>query len=413
MPALDDLRHIIRRIENTRAPTVAAESVERVLGGDIVETGSGALLVVRHDYPMSHVVGRHDLAAAFSLSAEHFTLIAPAGEEPRDPARLLFLDAETTGLAGGTGTYAFLVGAGRVEGDRFVVTQYFMRDLDEEPALLEALAPLLENAGGLVTFNGGTFDLPLLETRFVLGRRRWPPSPVHLDLLRPARKVWLTTLPDCRLATLERDILGRLREDDVPGAIIPALYFQYLRTRRAHPLARVLAHNRDDILAVVALLGWFASALDAPNGLAPRELLGLGRLWETRDVDRALAYYREALGAGLSGMAAHWASLRIAAWEKRRERWDAACALWESAVTAETFDPRPWEELAKFHEHRARDLAAAHRVVTTALDRALTATVPARVIDAFTHRLRRLDRRLAAFAGAELTALAPDVTSLS
>src|SRR5439155_984707 len=113
--------------------------------------------------------------------------VARAGTPAGDSRGLLFLDTETTGLAGGTGTYTFLVGVGRLDGDRFIVEQYFMRDFDEEPALLAALVPLLEQAAGVVTFNGSAFDLPLLETRFVLARRRWPPRLPHLDLLRPAR----------------------------------------------------------------------------------------------------------------------------------------------------------------------------------------------------------------------------------
>lgn len=396
MPTLDDLRHIIRRIESARPPRPAAEPVERVLGGDIVETGAGSILMVRHEYPLAHAVGRHSLEAAFELLPEHLAVIARVGEAPPDPARLLFLDAETTGLAGGTGTYAFLVGVGRIESDRFVVSQYFMRDLDEEPALLAALTPLLEQAAGLVTFNGTAFDLPLLETRFVLGRRRWTPALAHVDLLWPSRRVWLTALPDCRLATLERHVLGIVRGDDVPGALIPMLYFEYLRTRRSQPLARVLTHNRDDVLALVGLLGWFGRALRGGARLTAHELLGLGRLWEACDIERSLAYYRQALATGLSGMAALWTSLRLAAWEKRRERWETACALWENAATCDIFDPRPWEELAKFHEHRARDFMAAQRIVMTALDRARAATAPSRVIDELTYRLGRLDRRLSA-----------------
>lgn len=395
MPTLDDLRHLIRRIEQARPPRPAAEPVERVLGGAVVETGAGSIVVVRHEYPLSHSVGRQSLDAAFLLSAEALAVIARPGEEPSDPSRLLFLDAETTGLAGGTGTYAFLVGAGRIEGDRFVLSQFFMRDLDEEPALLTALAPLLAEAAGVVTFNGTGFDLPLLETRFVLGRRRWTPSFSHLDLLRPARRVWVTAMPDCRLATLERDVLGVVREDDVPGALIPALYFQYLRTRRAQPLGRVLAHNRDDILALVGLLGWLGRALGGATELTAHELVGLGRLWESRDVERSVAYYRQALDAGLSGMAALWTWLRLAAWEKRREQWATACALWQNAAGFEIFDPRPWEELAKFHEHRARDVATAHRLVTAALERAMATTAPSRVIEDLTSRLDRLNRRLA------------------
>jgi hypothetical protein len=276
-----------------------------------------------------------------------------------------------------------------------VLTQHFMRDFDEEPALLAALRPLLERASGLVTFNGATFDLPLLETRFLMTRRRWPTLP-HLDLLRPARRVWNACLADCRLATLEREVVGVVREDDIAGGLIPALYFDFLRSRRAGPLGRVLAHNRDDILTLVGLLGWFGKALTSSDALSAGELGGLGRLWEPVDLERALACYRGALAAGLSGAAAQAVRLQLARWEKRFARWDVARSLWEEAARDAGFDPRPWEELAKFHEHRRRDFVAARAVVQDALGLAEDAGVSPRVREAFAYRRARLDRRLLA-----------------
>jgi uncharacterized protein YprB with RNaseH-like and TPR domain len=375
--------------------------VERVVGGKLIDTGAGTLVVARREYPLGYCHGRVRLDAAFAASGDTLRLVARPGEEPSETRGLLFVDVETTGLAGGTGTYAFLVGVGGVEGERFVVTQYFMRDLDEEPALLAALGPRLEGAAGLVTFNGAGFDLPLLETRFILARRPWPAGLAHVDLLRPSRRVWLGSLPDCRLATVEGHALGLAREDDVPGAMIPALYFQFLRTRQARPLARVFAHNRDDVLSLVALLGWFARALAAHDRgvLSPIELAGLGRLWEPLDTERSVACYRAALDGGLTGPSALWTCLRLAAWEKRRERWQAACELWEAASRVGVFDPRPWEELAKFHEHRRRDFALAREVVFDAIDLARSTGASARVLDDFHWRLARLDRRLARTSG--------------
>src|SRR5687767_7857803 len=271
MPSLDELRQIIRRIESRQLPRPAAEPIERVIGGEIVDTGAGSLHVVRHEYTRAHAHGRQRLEDAFAATPEILRVVARAGDEPSAPERLLFVDVETTGLAGGTGTYAFLVGVGELSGERFPVTRYFMRDLDEEPALLAALAPRFEAASGFVTFNGSGFDLPLLETRFVLARRRWPITLPHVDLLRPARRVWTACMPDCRLATLERDVLGLVREDDVYGSLIPALYFDFLRSRRAGPLARVFAHNRDDILSLAVLLGWFSEALGEAPALPPHE----------------------------------------------------------------------------------------------------------------------------------------------
>ena len=210
--------------------------------------------------------------------------------------------------------------------------------------------------------------------------------------------MWFGQLADCRLATVEREALGLDREDDVPGAMIPALYFQFLRTRQPGPLGRVFAHNRDDVLSLVALLGWFARALadGPPAALAPAEIAGIGRLLEPADPDRSVVCYRAALAAGLSGPAALSTCLRLAAWEKRRERWDEACALWQAAVTQAAFDPRPWEELAKFHEHRRRDFAAARDLVVRAMALARGVPTVPRVLDDFAYRLARLDRRLAA-----------------
>jgi uncharacterized protein YprB with RNaseH-like and TPR domain len=395
MASVEELRQVIRRIEGRHAPRQAAEPIERVVGGEILDTGAGPLLVVRREYPLAHTHGRQRLGDAFGVSAEALGVIARAGEAPADARGLLFVDIETTGLAGGTGTYPFLVGLGELEGDRFVVTQHFMRDLDEEPALLAAIAPRLESAAGIVTFNGTGFDLPLLETRFVLSRRRWPATVTHLDLLRPARRVWTWAFPDCRLATLEREALAFERPDDVPGSIIPALYFQYLRSRQSRPLARVFAHNRDDVVALAALVGWFARALGgAGDWLRPIERLGLGRLLEPVDPEQSLVHYRAALAAGVSGGPALAACLRAAAWEKRKQRWDTACELWRTAVSVGVFDPRPWEELAKFHEHRRRELAVARQLVSDALTLAREARARARVVEAFSYRLARLDRRL-------------------
>jgi uncharacterized protein YprB with RNaseH-like and TPR domain len=391
---LDDLRRIIRRIESRHPPRPAPEPVEQVVGGELVVTPAGPLVVVRREYPLSHRHGRFPLAHALDVPPSLLALIARADETPTDTRRLLFLDTETTGLAGGTGTYAFLVGVGYVEDDRFIVVQHFMRDLDEEPALLHALEPLLEQASGLVTYNGSGFDVPLLETRFVLARRRWPGLVGHVDLLRAARRIWSSRFQDCRLSTLEREVLGLEREEDVPGALIPALYFDFLRYRRAAPLARVFAHNRADVLSLAALLGWLTCAIQsAEDTLPPNDLAGLGRLCERVDLERSAQYYRSALQAGLEGPEAHRVRLRLALWEKRCARWEAACALWRDAADAEGFDLRPWEELAKYHEHRSRDLPAAHAIVLEALGLA-AAVASSGALAALLHRRARLERRL-------------------
>jgi uncharacterized protein YprB with RNaseH-like and TPR domain len=395
-----DLGRVIRRIEEKhRARPVATRraSLEELLDGGTEETDSGRVFVVRRRFGAGHRHGTAPLDQARELAPESVGLLARAGAAPPDRPRLLYLDTETTGLAGGTGTYAFLVGLGFFDGDAFEVRQYFMRDLDEEPALLAALDAQFRRFDGFVTYNGAGFDLPLLETRFVLARRRFPDTVPHLDLLAPARRLWSARLADCRLGTVEQHVLRFARPDDLPGALIPSVYFDYLRRKQPGELPRVFDHNRHDILSLAALTGWVAAAVaQAPiPALHPEELLGLGRLWEAGDAERSLACYRMALDHGLASPSRERLLLRLAAAEKRRLRWDAACALWGDAIgAARGFDPRPWEEIAKVHEHRRRDLPAARTVVETALARAREEGMPAGVLAGFQYRLARLTRRL-------------------
>jgi hypothetical protein len=406
---LTELTRIIRRIEakaRTSSPLAspaARQTLEAVLDGAVEETERGKLLVVRRRFPVDHRHGAQSLLAARDAAPEALALLSRAGDAPAEARRLLYLDTETTGLAGGTGTYAFLVGVGFFDGDAFEVRQFFMRDLDEEPALLTVLEETFRSFDGFVTYNGTGFDLPLLETRFVLGRRRFPAEVFHVDLLGPARRLWSARLPDCRLGTVEQDVLRFIREDDLPGALIPTVYFEYLRQKRPDALPRVFEHNRHDILSLAALTGWVADAVArAPHPeLDPEALAGLGRMLEGADPERSLACYRRALDAGLPAPSRERLLLRLALGEKRRARWDEARALWEAAARSPLppFDPRPWEEIAKVHEHRRRDLPAAREVVEEALALARRHRASERVLAALEHRLERLGRRLDRVAG--------------
>jgi hypothetical protein len=396
---LAELTRIIRRIEaksRQRPPAAPARTLEGLLGGEVEETERGRLLVVRRRFPVEHRHGDQSLRAARDAAPQALALLSRDGVAA-EGRRLLYLDTETTGLAGGTGTYAFLVGVGFFDGDDFEVRQFFMRDLDEEPALLSALEAMFREFDGFVTYNGAGFDLPLLETRFVLGRRRFPGEVFHVDLLGPARRLLSASLADCRLGTVEQSVLRFIRDEDLPGALIPTVYFEYLRRKRPDELPRIFEHNRHDILSLAALTGWVADAVvRAPvSDLDPELLAGLGRLLEAAEPDRSLACYRMALDEGLAAPFRERVLLRLAQGEKRRARWEEARALWEAAIAApREFDPRPWEEIAKVHEHRRRDLAAARSVVEEALALARHHRASERVLAAFEHRLERLVRRL-------------------
>jgi uncharacterized protein YprB with RNaseH-like and TPR domain len=403
---LAELTRIIRRIEaktQSRPPAAPPRSLEALLDGAVEENERGRLLVVRRRFPVGHRHGAQPLRAAREAPPAALTLLGRGGEPVAGGRRLLYLDTETTGLAGGTGTYAFLVGVGFFDGDDFEVRQFFMRDLDEEPALLSALEEVFRRFDGVVTYNGAGFDLPLLETRFVLGRRRFPDLVPHVDLLGAARRLWSSRLADCRLGTVEQHVLRFRRDDDLPGALIPTVYFEYLRRKRPHELPRVFEHNRHDILSLAALTGWVAEAVThAPHPeLEPAALAGLGRMLEGSDPERSLACYRMALDTGLPTPWRERLLLRLARQEKRLARWDEARALWEAVARSPRppFDPRPWEEIAKVHEHRRRDFQAARAVVEEALALARHHRASERVLAAFERRLERLGRRLGAAAG--------------
>jgi uncharacterized protein len=398
-----ELRQVIRRIEERARvaavprPARRCGTLEDLVEGAVEETERGPLLVVRRRFPLGHAHGTQPLARAGDLDPDSLAMLARA-ETPPAARRLVYLDTETTGLAGGTGTYVFLVGAGFVDGDEFEVRQFFMRDLDEEPALLAALEALLARFEGFVTYNGSGFDLPLLETRFVLARRPWPEERFHLDLLTSARRLWRERLADCRLATVEQHALGFYRRDDLPGALIPAVYFDYLRRKQPGELPRVFEHNRHDILSLAALTGWVAEAATrAPAAdIGPDELAGFGLLWEARDAERGEACFREALARGIGGAGRARLLARLAWREKRRARWSEARALWDELARAQrVFDPRPWEEMAKIDEHRLRDWSGAQAIVREALARAAADRASEAICAVLGHRLQRLERRLA------------------
>jgi hypothetical protein len=385
-PDLARLRAIIARIERRPAPgRRAAPARPDPLPLDPVETAHGIALRRVEEVP---------LPAAWTRAA-----VPPA-------AGTVFLDTETTGLAGGTGTYVFLVGLASWEGSALRVTQYFLGDLAAEAAFLAAVRRDVADARRLVTFNGRTFDLPLLETRYLLTRAPWWGAAIdHLDLYPLARALWRTRVADCRLATLEAALLDLDRGDDVPGALMPQLYFQYLRFRDARPLPRIFAHNRWDLVALAALAGRADALLAGPDSRHdPVEWLGAARWLERRDGTRSVDFYEAALATPLPPPVRARAAWRLGRLWRRAGRFAAALALWREVVDADPGAPLGLlVDLAKLCEHRVRDHAAALRLSRTALGRAEREApddVRALVCEALHRRVRRLERRLARRAGA-------------
>jgi uncharacterized protein len=223
--------------------------IEQWMTGEVVETPFGQHFETERLYERHRRHGSMDISSLLELPEDLLGALS-GGEAPPSPVtRWAFLDTETTGLAGGSGTYAFLIGVGRVTAEGFRVRQFFMRDYGEEPSLLWALAEHLANFDVLVTYNGKTYDQPLLETRYRMARARPPFARLaHLDLLHGARRLWKLRLESCRLVDLENQILGVEREGDLPGEMIPYVYFEYLRTQQAWKVVPIFHHNAVDLL---------------------------------------------------------------------------------------------------------------------------------------------------------------------
>ncbi|MGI5844248.1 MAG: ribonuclease H-like domain-containing protein [Candidatus Xenobium sp.] len=393
-----DLRQRLARLDQvgslkTARPRRAFQSLETLLGGEEVEGERGHFLLCRRHFPRDHYHGKVRLDQALALSARWLSRLGRDLEE-MDLPRVVFLDTETTGLSGGTGTYAFLVGLAWFEPDGLCLEQLFMREYAEESALLAYLADRLRGCGGLVTFNGKGFDIPLLATRFLMKRQSFDLEALpHLDLLHPARRIWSLALPDCRLETLETRVLEAPRAGDIPGREIPEAYFRYLKTGDGREMARVAEHNQCDLLALIGLVSRLARTLQAPlEARRPEEDLGLGRmlagLGETEDAGRLLT---RALEAPLPVGPRFRALLHLADMCRRAGDRQGAQAFLEQILDEDPAHVVAAEEMAKHLEHRVGDLPRALALVDGVLER--PDLTPARRA-ALEHRRQRLLRRL-------------------
>lgn len=410
---MDDIRERLTRLGVTRGlppkpqrpSSRSGPRIEMVIDGEVVETPLGACFVAEERRRVEETHGRVT-PAAFHAHANG-PLAALARDEAWrdvDPTAVAFIDAETSGLAGGTGTYPFLVGVGFFEGESFRVRQFFMRGPHEEPALIHLLDEFLARFQAVVTFNGRSFDLPLLQTRFTLHHRRFPlEGAPHLDLLPPARRLWKRRLSRCALTRLEERLLGLSREGDVPGWLIPSLYFEYLRTGDAASLRSVFTHNVLDVLSLVGLAAHMAATLVDPEAagvIHGADWYSLGRCYEELGwVERAAAAYERALNAPCAPELRHAVFRALSFLHKRQGRWKQAVEIWWDLIEAGVADHLyPYEELAKYYEHRRRDPATALQLVREAIRRIEAGELRPRrsrqrALTELRHRRARLERK--------------------
>lgn len=334
-----------------------------------------------------------------------------------DPTSIAFLDTETTGLAGGTGTVAFLVGVGWLQRDaagalsHFVLEQYLIEDFCHEAAQLDILRERLEGFRAFCTYNGRSFDIPLLRTRGVMNRVRpsmW--SRPNLDLLPFARRLWRGGLPSVSLASVEREVLGIARERDVSGAEVPEIWLEFARTGNSGRMPLVLHHNAQDVASMVSLLALHARFLRDPleRGLATRpcELRGMARYHGKSDPALACRLLERALEIAVREDDEDARLMELARAYRRADRHDDAVAVWRGMQSRPLSASLPaWIELAKWMEHRTRDVRQARLLVHECLRqwelecelRMMTGRPPIagaeKALDDLRRRLARLDRK--------------------
>ena len=342
----------------------APHGVEHYVDGEVCSNDRGEYFLANQLLPFGRPYGKYCVGDVAHTDLSPLGLFLQGANIP-PASSVVYLDTETTGLAGGTGTCAFLIGIGAADGSGFRVMQFFLRDLTEEKAVLAALAEALEPYELLVTYNGKTFDVPLLETRCTLARMKSPFSRmVHLDLLHPARRLWKLRLESCQLKNLERELLGIERNGDVPGSEIPQIYFDYLRTRNAGGLQPVFFHNALDIVTLAGLtieVGQvIARAGDGAN-CDSRDLFSLSRVLERAGASElARATCLQAIACGLPESVEPQALWQLAAQHKRERRYDDAVEVWMKIIRLESrYAVEAYEELAIHYEHHARDAGRA------------------------------------------------------
>jgi uncharacterized protein len=375
--------------------------IDSVVAGAFHSTPRGDVFIVDQIYLPDYRHGESPLLPSLPLS-----LISQWANDSRlaemPLSRFAFLDTETSGLSGGTGTYAFMVGIARFVEDQFVLRQFFMRDPAEESMMLEAIANFLAPAQALVTFNGKSFDAPLLATRYRLHHIPVPfEDYAHLDLLPLARRLWRDRLESRALKYLEQHVLGLTRSsEEVPGYEIPWLYFDYLRTGDARPLAGVFYHNAMDVVAMSALLAHINEAMEHPydgrveHGL---DFVALGKLFEDLGHwEEAARLFERGLELNLTESDFGLAVKRLSILQKRRGDFNEAIRLWETA--AANGHVYAHIEMAKYYEHKCRDATTALKWTRSALEHVEHADLAGYMrkywLEEINHRLERLERKV-------------------
>jgi uncharacterized protein YprB with RNaseH-like and TPR domain len=393
---------IMTRRPEPRVPPQAHFRGERVdlkdvVRGDEMENANGRFFLFHDETASSSRHGSHRLEELSSLDMQRAAILANEAEiAGYDCTEGLFLDTETTGLAGGTGTIAFLIGVGWLDGDTFITQQLFARDFSEERAALAYLSDCAREKRFLITFNGKSFDVGLLSARFIMNRLPDPLSELpHLDLLHPSRRLLGHRLENSRLETIEREVLGLKRKGDIPGSEIPQRYFDWLRQRDGRLVGDIFEHNRLDVISMATLTVHLAELLgyepQQREDVLHEDVLAAARLLLDRGCEEEARRFLASLLCSENNAVADEAGRILSLFCKRQGDWKEAVGIWENMVNGDSCHIFAVEELAKWCEHRKGDFDRALNLVKNVLKNAPYLSITER--EAFVYRFNRLKRR--------------------
>jgi uncharacterized protein YprB with RNaseH-like and TPR domain len=406
-----DIREKLARLDSSDKKQFQSEQrnddwiavAESELDVKVIRDGSSFFLLKENYYPLfegenSKLIAKGTISPKFNL------IIAEETEKSFHWRKLIFIDLETTGLAGGTGTYAFLIGLGHIELDNIVVRQYLLPDFSHEWLMLKFVEQAIQSFDHVASFNGKSFDIPLINSRFILNRM----IPIledmpHIDLLHASRRIWKRRLPSCDLQTLESHILDYQRVGDIPGELIPQLYFEFIRKREAFIMADVLEHNFHDIVNLVLLSLKISAIAESPlqHLTFAQDQYSLAHHYFQNDHhEEAIPLLETILNDAESDRELKLSAFFLSAliFKKMKKSDESRKHLWE-LLNRQYHHPKVIEELAKFYEHEDKDYGTAIQIVEKGLKYLETLqqlesnSDGLRYLPLLRHRLNRLKRK--------------------
>jgi len=333
---------------------------KKIFPNTIIKNGQGKYLKTQKIYSKDYKHGLYEINNFFeeldNYSLKQITNTDTQMKKEDYKDNILFIDTETTGLMGGTGTVAFLIGVGYFKNNDFFIEQYLMRDYDEENAMLNDIKKLLLSFDIIVSFNGKSFDLPLIQTRLILNRLNMPDFNLHVDLLHSARRIW-SFLDSCSLKSLEGNILNFKRIDDIEGNLIPSIFFRFIEVKDFELLKPILEHNSYDILSLVTLFTHLKEIhLGKHKQLSSHEFFHMGRIKEKqKDFANCIKYLKKAIKAAQEKNIKYRAYKKLSWQYKRINQYENAVKIWQKMIEEQESGIFPYVEMAKYLEHKQKD----------------------------------------------------------